>query len=167
MLWAVDVAEVHRHLPVLLRESLEDEGALVFTTEQLAQHAATVEELDRLRGAEPFALFFEPPTLDERIANQAAVLSLLSDPMCQMHDWLDKHEGACRSWLIPADIKSEIRERLDQAHMHERLLMPGLDGLAAYLRRYYSPRSVVMDREQGGGSMDGDPQGAQREGSMS
>ena len=165
VLWAVDVAVVHRSLPVALRESLEREGSLVFTTELLASHAAGPEDLDRLRADEPFALFFEPPTLDERIANQAAVLSIIADPTCHMQDWVAAHDGTCRAWRIPAELKTEIRARLDQAHVNERVLMPGLDGLAAWLRRYYSPRAVI-DAELHGGAMDGSDARAQVEGSM-
>jgi hypothetical protein len=165
LLWAVDVQAVHASLPDGLREALAQEGSLLFTTELLAAHAADVEQLDRLRVAEPFALFFEPPTLDERIANQAAVLSIIADPTCHMHDWLGAHEGTCRAWRIPAALKHEIRERLDQAHVNERVLMPGLDGLASWLRRYYSPKSV-LDEHDLGGSMDGSDAHAQAEGSM-
>ena len=165
VLWAVDVAAVHRTLPDGLRDALAREGSLVFTTELLAAHAADVEELDRLRPDEPFALFFEPPTLDERIANQAAILSIIADPTCHMQDWLGAHDGTCRAWRIPAELKTDVRERLDQAHVTERVLMPGLDGLAAWLRRYYSPVAVV-DEEDRGGSMDGSDARAQAEGSM-
>ena len=145
ILWAVDVAAVHRSLPARLREPLDREGSLLFTTELLAEHAPGLEALDALRADAPFALFLEPPTLDERIANQAAVLSIIADPTCHMHDWLAAHDGTCRAWRIPAALKAEVRERLDQAHIDERLLMPGLDGLAAWLRRYYST-DVVGDR---------------------
>jgi hypothetical protein len=166
LLWAVDVAEVHRWLPPALHDSLDREGSLLFTTELLARHAPGVAELDRLRdGDRPFALFWEPPALDERIANQAAVLSIINDPTCHMQDWLAEHEGTGVAWRIPAALKAEIRERLDQAHVNERVLMPGLDGLASWLRRYYSPRSVV-DVEDQGGSMDGSDARAQAEGSM-
>src|SRR4051812_15980012 len=58
VLWAVDVAEVHRHLPEVLRRELQTEGSLVFTTGQLTEHATNVWELDGLRADEPFALFF-------------------------------------------------------------------------------------------------------------
>jgi hypothetical protein len=165
LLWAVDVAAVHRSLPDVLRGALEREGSLFFTTELLAQHAPRIEDLDALRDDDPFALFFEPPALDERIANQAAVLSIIADPTCHMHDWLAEHDGTCRAWRIPTPLKAEVRERLDQAHVNERVLMPGLDGLAAWLRRYYSPQSVV-DEEDLGGTMDQAGPQPQEEGSM-
>ena len=129
-------------------------------------HAADFAELDALCDAdEPFALFFEPPTLDERIANQAAVLSVISDPTCHMDTWLDEHPDAWRAWRIPVALKREIRDRLDQAQITERVLMPGLDGLAAYLRRYYSPQSVTLPDGQGATMDDAGP-GPQHEGSM-
>ena len=153
-LWAVDCDGAHALLPGRLQDTLEREGALVFTTEMLAEQAPTLGALDALGdGDEPFAVFFEPPSLDERIVNQAAVLSATSDARCHMEDWLDIHPGLWRVWEIPPDVKADIRERLDQANVTERVLLPGLDGLAAWLRRYYSPRPVPAD-QFGGATMD-------------
>jgi hypothetical protein len=168
VLWAVDCAAAHSRLPEALREALEDEGSLVFTTDLLALYAPEVWDLGALEEDEPFALFFEPPTFDERIASQAAVLSVLSDPRCHLEEWLERHGGAWRAWRIPADLKAEVRERLDQAQITERALMPGLDGLAAWLRRYYSPKTSGARRPHadGGGTMDGSDRRVQEQGSM-
>jgi FRG domain len=152
VVWAVDCQKAHEELPAELRAALEAEGALVFTTELLAAHAPNLDALDRLSEKEPFALFFEPPSLDERIINQSAVLSLLSDPRAQMEDWFEAHTDACCAWRITADAKAEIRERLDQGNITERVLMPGLDGLAAWLRRYYTGRSA-SGGDDGGAAM--------------
>jgi FRG domain len=155
VLWSVDCEAAHAQLPQPLRGAAEDEGTLVFTTELLAAHAADLEALDALGDGEPFVLFFEPPSLDERIINQAAVLSVVADPRDHMDHWLEEHPDAWRAWRIPADVKAEIRERLDQANVTERVLLPGLDGLASWLRRYYSPTLAAHDALGGGGSMAG------------
>ena len=150
VVWAVDCAAAHRLLPPALRSALEDEGATVFTTELLAQHAPTLQQFDALAGPDPFVLFFEPPSLDDRIVNQSAVLSAMSDPECGMDDWLDDNPDVWHAWRITPEAKVEIRERLDQANVNERVLLPGLDGLAAWLRRYYAPR---REMQAGGASM--------------
>jgi hypothetical protein len=69
VLWIVDCEAVHRLLPDALRASLGHEGSLVFTSGLLSKHAIDPAELDALVQDEPFALFFEPPSLDDRIVN--------------------------------------------------------------------------------------------------
>ena len=167
LLLAVDCAGAHRLLPASLRAVVEREGALLFTTEMLAEEAPDLESFDRLANDEPFLAFFEPPSLDDRIINQSAVLSALSDPTCHMEDWLDEHPDLWHAWRIPAEVKIDIRERLDQANVTERVLLPGLEGLAAWLRRYYSPEEAG-EPEAGGATMDATGPGtSQQEGSMS
>jgi hypothetical protein len=170
LLLAVDCEGVHERLPSPLRAAYEHEGSLVFTTEMLAAQAPDLESFDGLTEHDPFVVFFEPPSLDERIVNQAAVLSATSDPTCHMEDWLQDQPAVWRAWRIPPSVKAEARERLDQSHINERVLMPGLDGLAAWLRRawlrrYYSPRLTALE-DLGGATMVSDDAGAQREGSM-
>jgi hypothetical protein len=153
IVWAVDCAAAHRLLPSALRSALEDEGATVFTTELLAHHAPTLEQLDALGGENPFVLFFEPPSLDDRIVNQSAVLSVMSDPAAVMDEWLDARPDLWHAWRITPEAKQEIRERLDQANVNERVLLPGLDGLAAWLRRYYAPVGAVVGGPEDGAAM--------------
>jgi hypothetical protein len=169
IVWAVDCAAAHELLPDDVRRSLVGEGATVFTTELLARHAPTLDALEAIADADPFVLFFEPPSLDDRIVNQSAVLSTLSDGKASMEDWIERHSDLCRAWRIPPDAKAEIRERLDQANITERVLMPGLDGLATWLRRYYAPPGrAPADLSEGGGAMatglpSGTTQGEQHE----
>jgi hypothetical protein len=89
---------------------------------------------------EPFLLFFEPPSLDERIVNQFALFSLLSSPEASLDEWISRHEELVRRVVIPASLKWEVRDKLDQANITERVLYPGLDGLGRWLTRYYTPR---------------------------
>jgi hypothetical protein len=150
VVWAVDCAAAHKLLPLSLQAALREEGATVFTTELLAAHAPTLDEFDRLGEDEPFVLFFEPPSLDDRIVNQSAVLSAMCDADASMDRWLHAHPDLWHRWVITPDAKADIRERLDQANITERVLMPGLDGLAAWLRRYYGPlRGSASGQDEG------------------
>jgi hypothetical protein len=138
VVWCVDFIKVKQFLPAKLREALAAEGANVFTTEMLARVAAGLRDFDRL-AAEPFVAFFEPPALDDRITNQFALFSLMSGPAAGLGPWLDAHPGLSRRVLIPAGLKWEVRDKLDQANVTERVLYPGLDGLSRWLARQYTP----------------------------
>jgi hypothetical protein len=137
-LWCFDYVRAHQLLPAPLRTALEREGSNVFTTEMLTRFAATLEDFDRL-GSEPFTLFFEPPSLDDRIVNQFALFSLMSDPATRLDHWLVNRPDLCRRVIIPAAMKWEVRDKLDQTNITERVLFPGLDGLSRWLQRYYTP----------------------------
>jgi hypothetical protein len=141
ILWAVDCEWAHELLPARLRAAMEREGSLVFTTEMLAAHAPDLDSFDDLTEDEPFVLFFEPPSLDERIVNQYALFSLMSSPEASLDDWSAQHEELVRKLVVPAELKWEVRDKLDQANITERVLFPGLDGLSSWLRRYYLPRT--------------------------
>ena len=139
VVWAMDYTRVHEQLPDALRDVLDHEGANVFTPELLGRAAPTFRDLEAIAGA-PFCLFLEPPSLDDRIVNQYALFSLLSDARTSLDDWLEGRADLIRKLVLPAGLKSEVRDKLDQANITERVLFPGLDGLSAWLTRYYRPR---------------------------
>lgn len=147
-IWMVDFDAAHHLLPESLRNALDEEGAQLFTVDMLDQLAPRVEDLaafktagEDVANAGNFLLFFEPPALDDRIVNQYAVFSVLPDAKHAPHDWLLDHPDAVRRLIIPAALKWEVRDKLDQANINERVLFPGLDGLAAWQKRYYTPRN--------------------------
>jgi hypothetical protein len=142
--WCIDYVATHRLLPARLRKVLEEESADVFTGEMLGRIAGSLEALDRL-SRKPFLLFLDPPSVDERIVNQYALFSLLSAPSQSLDDWIAEHPGLARRIVIPAGIKWEVRDKLDQANVTERVLFPGLDGLSRWLERYYMPRKPGPD----------------------
>jgi len=146
VIWCVDFAKATELIPKKLLEVMQEEGSYTFTVEMLNRIAATPVEFDRL-GAEPFVVFFEPPSLDDRIVNQFALFSLMSSPTAALDVWLAEHPELCRKIIIPAEAKWEVRDKLDQANITERVLLPGLDGLSSWLKRYYTPRTIRMKPE--------------------
>ncbi|MBN2792932.1 MAG: FRG domain-containing protein [Desulfuromonadales bacterium] len=139
-IWAVNYLKAHQLLPEILNSKLEDEGANVFTVEMLSEAVCSLEELGRI-GDTDFALFFEPPSIDDRITNQFAFFSVMPNPTHILDDWLNRHPDLWRKIIIPAPLKWEIRDKLDQANITERVLFPGLDGLSSWLKRHYSPKT--------------------------
>jgi hypothetical protein len=139
VVWAVDFSAVHDHLPEAFRAELRREGSDVLTVEMLSKVAETLADFDALSDS-VFCVFFEPPSLDDRIVNQFALFSLMSDPTANLSDWLKDFPDLSMRIIIPAELKWEIRDKLDQANITERVLFPGLDGLSSWLKRQYSPR---------------------------
>jgi hypothetical protein len=140
VVWMVNSRRVHRLLPVKLKEELNREGADYFTVEMLARAVCNLADLDAL--APPcFVIFFEPPSIDDRITNQFALFSVMPDPKARMDEWLQQDVEIWRRVIIPAELKWEIRDKLDQANITERVLFPGLDGLSSWQKRYYTPRT--------------------------
>lgn len=140
-IWCVDYISTRKVLPRKLRDILEQEDTNVFTADMLGKAARTLPEFDDL-SKDDYVVFMEPPSLDERIVNQYALFSLMSSPAANLEAWLHKHPDCHRRIVIPASLKWEIRDKLDQANITERVLFPGLDGLSAWLTRYYSPRTM-------------------------
>ncbi len=142
VVWCVNFEAAHQLLPVTLLDSLRSEGSNVFTVDMLRKAANDLASFDAL-SADSVALFFEPPSLDARIVNQFALFSLMSNPVAHFEDWLNEHPHLGSRVIIPAGLKWEVRDKLDQANITERVLFPGLDGLSRWLTRHYVPREAI------------------------
>jgi hypothetical protein len=158
VIWVVNFQRAHEHLPPALRDLLSSEGAQAFTVELLTslkplesnslsdessfhKFVRTLTEFDCLGTEEEFLLFFEPPSIDERIVNQFALFSVMPNSRRQIDEWLAVNPDLYRRIIIPAELKWECRDKLDQCNITERVLFPGLDGLSLWLRRHYSPKT--------------------------
>jgi FRG domain len=136
--WMVDYVRAHELAPKRVRECLDEHGTNLFTTEMLETIAPDLQKLGE--HGDDFVLFVEPPSFDDRIVNQYALFSLMSDPRASLDAWLRDHPELVRRIVIPAELKWEVRDKLDQANITERVLFPGLDGLTRWLVRYHAPR---------------------------
>jgi hypothetical protein len=134
--------QTNARLPQSLKEILSRECAGVFTAEMLDAAANSLSALDGLGDKdEPFVIFLEPPSLDHRIVNQFALFSLMSSATARLDKWLEARPELYYRLIIPKELKWEVRDKLDQANVTERVLFPGLDGLSAWLKRYYTART--------------------------
>ena len=138
-IWYVDFVRVNKMLPSPLEDVLEEVGANAFTVGMLERALPEMKEFDTL-SPELMALFFEPPSVDSRIINQFAFFSVMSSPTAKLDTWLELHPDFYGRIIIPSGLKWEVRDKLDQANITERMLFPGLDGLASWLTRHYTPK---------------------------
>jgi len=144
IIWAVNYNKYHDLLPEdsIISKNLKEEGASLFTVEILAKSIKNLKEFENLK-KDPFIIFFEPPSIDDRIVNQSALFSISSTSNLILDDFFNDFpiaEDAVLKFIIPANLKWEIRDKLDQSNITERVLFPGLDGLSQWLKRYYSPK---------------------------
>lgn len=143
VVWCVNFVDANTRLPKRLRTILEEEHSDTFTVEMLHEFA-TLRAFDAL-AREPFVIFLEPPSLDTRILNQFALFSLMPGATTTLDAWLPAHPELYRKVIVPAELKWEIRDKLDQSNINERTLFPGLDGLSRWLERYYTRKEVRIE----------------------
>jgi hypothetical protein len=70
-----------------------------------------------------------------------ALFSVLSNPSLSMDEWLSLHPNLLRKVVVPSSLKWEVRDKLDQANITERVLFPRARWLSRWLKRHYSPKA--------------------------
>lgn len=142
-IWCVDVVKARELLPRMMRQKLSKERAFLFSIEMLEsiRSLGSLTDFDKLTKKHDFVLFFEPPSLDDRIINQGAIMSVMPGVTLDLGEFLDRaaNKGIYHRIIIPSHLKWELRDKLDQDNVTERMLFPGLDGLSRWLKRYYGP----------------------------
>ena len=138
VVWTINFVDANRFVPRRLKRIMAAEGSDTATVDMLGAFGS-LRDFDHLSRT-PFVVFLEPPSLDPRITNQLALFSLMSSASATLDEWLARHSRLARRVIIPASLKWEVRDKLDQANVNERVLFPGLDGLSRWLTRYYWPK---------------------------
>src|SRR6476646_3398458 len=139
-IWCIDIAQARSLLPKTLLDVLASEYAFLFSVEMLDEKIKSLAEFDSFETEVViFVLFFEPPSLDARIVNQGAIMSVMPGATLVLSDFLESCAQVYRRIVIPKELKWEVRDKLDQDNVTERMLFPGLDGLSNWLKRYYGP----------------------------
>ena len=109
----------------------------------------------KIAAAQHFVCLLDPPAVTPRIAVQSGAFTL-SSAKDKALDQILAEAGigdALTRFIIPRDCAGYIRDQLDLCTVDERRLFPGLDGIAAELRRYYSSSGAEQhpDRQQDSG----------------
>jgi hypothetical protein len=90
-IWKVNFAEVHALLQKGFSDNLLKGGSNIFSIDDLTDSIKDLKQLDaRHATSYDVGILFEPPSLEERIVNQFAYFSMLSDPFIDMDDWFKK-----------------------------------------------------------------------------
>jgi hypothetical protein len=139
VIWALNYEKVNTYLPERPRSIISQVGSNSFTGDMLLQAYPTLEVLSETE--DEFVIIFESASLDHRIVNQFALFSMMSKPDGILSRWMEQYPDLYFRIKIPAAMKWEIRDRLDQANINERVLFPGLQGISKWLKRHYSPKN--------------------------
>lgn len=133
-IWRLDWQMVHRHFKL---------PPLALFIEDLGSHLGgnlTPWTLFAAHRSKPFACMIEPPSLDRRIAVQAATFTLTSHTGASFDAFLEEHDlgDALTRYVLPESAVARVRDQLDLVGIDERRLFPDLDGVAAAIQRYYA-----------------------------
>ncbi|MDQ0481072.1 FRG domain-containing protein [Guptibacillus hwajinpoensis] len=141
-IWCLDITEIHKKLPKVLREKLMSEKSYVFTVEAIHDVVKDIKTFDSLE-EENIVLCLEPPSIDERIINQYAMFTVMNNPNLKLDELISSSTNLYKKIIIPSSLKLEIRDKLDQANINERMIFPGLQGISSWLKRYYTDINLI------------------------
>ena len=99
-IWMVNFLKAKEFLPKKLRKKLDKKGGDVLTVDLLAENIKTLKSMKK-DYKNVFPVFMEPPSIDDRIVNQYALFSFMSDPGCCLEEWLLNHPELVRKVIIP------------------------------------------------------------------
>jgi hypothetical protein len=153
VIWKLDWRVLHEHL------GLKPLAFLVSDLDELLEQKGYrgAWDLFNAKGdSEIFVCMFEPPALDQRIMAQGAAFTLTSNKALSFDQIIQQQKiPHCLSKIIIPGVCAEmVRDQLDMCNVDERHLFPGIDGVAAQLKRYYSasgpdPEQPEFDQAKG------------------
>lgn len=133
--WCVHRQKTNELLPPRLKHLLEGQsGYQLFYSNTLSREFPCLSEFDK---EAPALLWFEPPSVDQRIINQYAFFSVMPGVGSSTSGWLEQHGDTYWRAQIPAGLKQEIRARLGQMNITYRTIYPGLEGITKWLSDFY------------------------------
>lgn len=136
LIYCVERAQSNSSLPSPFKEILERQRTGLFSLEILKENFPCLEEFDKC--PHDALIWFEPPSLSPRIVNQYAYFSVMPGVESSHSGWLERYQNWHWVIPIPTALKPEIRQRLQVMNITHRVMYPGLEGIAQWLKAYYS-----------------------------
>lgn len=137
--WRIDVRELNQRLPERYKQVLDENSTFIFSIDALTQITDSIDEYDKEMMSNSFVVV-EPPSIDQRIVNQYSFFSIMPLALESLDEFLANTENTIK-YVISKDLRWDLRDMLDQMNMNERLIYPGLDGIAKWLARHYYVKS--------------------------
>ncbi|MBQ3791009.1 MAG: FRG domain-containing protein [Lachnospiraceae bacterium] len=136
VVWRIDINELHKMLPGRYRAVEQKSRTTVFSVEMLEEACGSLDQYDDDMDGERLVVI-EPPSVDPRIANQYSFFSVIPSGMNDIEEFLNGSTSQTVRYVIKKDLRWQIRDFLDHQNINERLIYPGLDGIARWLGRHY------------------------------
>ena len=145
--WRMDMAELHSMLPKKYQSIRRANKSTAFTVDMLQEVAPTLQQYDADMGSSSMVVV-EPPSIDPRIVNQYSFFSVIPSDMEDIEGYLAENTERTCKFIIKKELRWRIRDMLDQLNINERIVYPGLDGLSAWLARYYYVKDPTAKEEE-------------------
>lgn len=136
VVWRIDAREINKKLPPKYLKPLNEKHTFIYSVDGLKQVTNSLEEYDRDMGNSSFVTI-EPPSVDQRIVNQYSFFSVVPLGIACMEEYLNNNTENTIKYIIDKSLRWDLRDILDQLNMNERMIYPGIDGIAKWLARHY------------------------------
>lgn len=113
----------------------------LFTVDMLSEVCESPSQYDEDMGGNGM-LILEPPSMDSRMMNQYSFFSVMPSSAAKAEDVLEQYDDVAVRYIINKNLRWEIRDFLDQANVNERIVYPGLDGIAQWISRHFYVRNT-------------------------
>ena len=142
--WRISIDELHEMLPGNYKAVMRERGVKVFSAGMLDRASGgSLDAYDEAMGDRSMVII-EPPSIDQRIVNQYSFFSVVPDGINDINQFLDSRTEKTVKYVISAALRWRIRDMLDQSNVNERLIYPGLDGIARWVSRHYYVRKKEL-----------------------
>jgi len=129
VVWRIDMRDLNKNLPEKYEEYLRSKKTFVFSLDSLAEVAESIAQYDADMGNSAMVCF-EPPSVDQRIANQYSFFSVIPNGITDLEEFFGAHTENTVKYIIDKKLRWELRDILDQFNINERMIYPGKAGIA-------------------------------------